>query len=426
MRESSTHRLTSTEALPAAPRRRNPSSADCPVWDRLSRPRESSVIMTQVRLKRAAILIATTLLMVFLYGRIEYAKEPFSEWDLSSYRAMANSSPRLNPDVPWPFAYRLLGPYIIGLLPVPDPLGFYLSTVAVSVPVIVLLYLFLCDVGLSANASAITALLLSFNARLFGFLIWDYFQISDFLSLLCVLILFWAMIRGHWVVFGLALLLGALTREAPMLLAPVAFFYLLEKKRLATEGRYASLAVIPGVVAFLFLRMAVPAPGGSLLNAFTTHAAKVFSAKDCFDLLVDAFVPLSLAPLVFIETTVEFFRKRKYAAVFVALVLFSTLFGSNNERLMAPAFIVFYWLIGVIIDDGILKSRRLMLLVVLCAFISSFHYEISRFHFMDKRASIALSLSALALVTGACILFRLRRTGIESRGQRAFEKTGPA
>jgi hypothetical protein len=129
-------------------------------------------------------LLATTLMMVFLYGRIEYAKKPFSEWDLSSYRAMANSSPQLRANVQRPFAYRLLGPYIVGLLPLPDPLGFYLLTVAVSVLVVLLLYSFLCNMGLSANASAIAAALFSFNKQIFGFNVWDFFQVNDCLSLL--------------------------------------------------------------------------------------------------------------------------------------------------------------------------------------------------------------------------------------------------
>jgi hypothetical protein len=210
------------------------------------------------------------------------------------------------------------------------------------------------------------------------------------------------------VIFGLVLLLGAFTREVNMLLIPVVFVCLFEKNRLSQEGHYAILAVIPAVVAFSLLRWFIPASGDSLIKILMTHSTKLYDVETWFRLVINPFVPLSLIPIVFYGRTAEFFSKKKYALIFAVLVFISTFFGSDNERLMAPAFVVFYWLIGTIIDSELKENKYMLILIILCAFLASLHHDISRFDFISKSLTIILTFSTLAVVTAATTFYRLK------------------
>ena len=356
-----------------------------------------------------------TLLMVFLYGQIEYTREPYAKWDLAAYRAIALAAPQLDPTIPQPFAFRLLGPYVVGLLPLPDPLGFYILAVSASFGLVFLLYAFLCDMGVSAGVAALTTILFCFNKHLFGFTVWDFFQINDLLSLIYIIILFWTMVRGKWVLFGLFMLLGAMTRETVVLMMPVVFVYLIEKKKFFKEAGPALVAILLPAGVFLSLRLLIKAPGVGLLKAFAIFSAKLLSVETWFRLLINPFIPLSLLPLIYFERTAEFFRDKKYALLFILLVFASTLFGLNDERLMAPAFIVFYWLIAVIIDaEKVGRNKTVLSILILASFLASFHHEISRFNFLNRNVTVVTSLGALLIVTAVVLVLRIRYQRLET------------
>ncbi|MEE9370321.1 MAG: hypothetical protein V3W45_02515 [Sedimentisphaerales bacterium] len=361
--------------------------------------------MVRTHLQNIVIISVVTLFMIFLYGQIEYTEERYSKWDLGLYRAIAIASPRLNTSINQPFVYRILGPYIVGLLPLSDPIGFYIFTVAASFSVVFLLYFFLYAMGLSTRVSAVTAILFTFNKYLFGFTVWDFFQINDLLSLIYIILLFWAMMRSNWLMFGLVMLLGAITRETVMLMVPVVVAWLFEKKKVTTEAKYAFVAMIPAIFVFLSLRLVIITTGPNLIQAFVTHSVKLYSPETWLRLLLNSFVPLSLLPFVFLKTTIEFFRDKKYAAIFILLVFLSTLFGSNDERLMAPAFLVFYWLIGTIISfEDLIGNKLLFPIVVIGTLISSFHHVICRFHFMSRNLTIIVSICSLLVITVAALV----------------------
>src|SRR3954453_22267281 len=196
-------------------------------------------------------VIAVAAIMIFMYGQINYAVPPYStEWNLVDYRAIAAASPGLNIHVESPFVYRILGPYIVGLLPIPDPVGFRILAAIASTVCVVLYYYFLRYFGIKGSVAALVTVLYIFNPWLFGFTSWDSFHINEILSLIYMIVLFLAMLRSKWILFALTLLLAAVTRETAMLMIPVAFFYLVEKKKLSEEGRSYALAIIPGIVVF--------------------------------------------------------------------------------------------------------------------------------------------------------------------------------
>jgi predicted PurR-regulated permease PerM len=88
------------------------------------------------------------------------------------------------------------------------------------------------------------------------------------------------------------------------------------------------------------------------------------------------------------------------------LVFISTLFGSDNERLMAPAFVVFYLLIAHIIQDYFYPHKNILFILIACAFLASFHRTIGRYPLPGINIMIILSLSSLLIVTIASYIFK--------------------
>jgi hypothetical protein len=344
--------------------------------------------------------------MLFLYGQIDFTRLPYARWDLANYRMMAQAAPQLAEKIPQPFAFRVLGPYLAGLLPFADPLAFQILTNLCAFLLIILFYWFLIDRQVPPVAALAAAAVFAMNRALFGISTWDFFQLNDLLVLIFLLLLFLAMYRGRWLLFGLIFFLGAATRETTLILVPVVFVYLWETRRLRAEGVRALLAMLPGLLLFVLLRLLIPAWGPGLLEALRANLAKLISPESWFRLLINAFLPVSLVLIIFFDITLSFFRARKYALVFVILVFLATLFGSNTERLMAPAFVVYYWLIAVILAS--FTERPLLLWLVLAAsFVASLHHSVARFPLPSRTLTLIASLGALAAVSAALIGYRL-------------------
>jgi hypothetical protein len=317
--------------------------------------------------------------------------------------------PGIATDICQPFAFRVLGPYLVGLLPFSDPEGFYILTALASVGLVTVLYWFLCSSGLPPAVSAITVVLFTFNKYWFGITAWDYFQINDVISLICIVVLFSAMLKHRWMIFGLALLLGSLARETSMLMIPVVFVYLWEREELRYQWRQVLAAIIPGFTTFLLLRILIPTTcGASLLGAPLAYGGKILSPDTLPRLLINSFLPFSLIPLVFFQTSLAFFKTRLYALLFVFLVFASAFFGEDQERLMAPAFLVVYALIGNVIREY--YSEKMFLAVLLGGgFLSSLDHVFARYPLPDRTSTAALSLASLLVITVVALAYRLKR-----------------
>lgn len=350
------------------------------------------------------ILFIMTILMIVLYGQIDYMLEPFASWDLSSYIRMALFSPEINPDIIKPFAYRILGPYLVGLVPIPNILGFYIFSVSFSICLVFQFYYLLRYIGLPANISAVTVVLFIFNKWLFGFTVWDYFQLNDLLSLNFIIIMFLSIWRNQWRVFSFILLLGAFTREASMLMVPVVFAYLLEKKELSDQWPKVVASIIPGLLAFVLIRVLIPTSGGnSLLEVLIIHSPSTSILR----LLGNSFIPLSFIPLIFFKNTIQFFKTKKYLLLFFTLVLFGTIFGGNNERLMAPSFIVFYMLIGTILQD-LNPKKTFLLFIMVIGFLSSFHHVFAKYPLQSINWTYFFTLGTTLIITISMYLLKRR------------------
>ncbi len=382
---------------PSFPRRRestvNPPS---PLFNRL--PGDAPIHLSSL-----LFLFLLTASMAFLYGGIDATRPEYADWDVWDYTRMAQAVPGLADNVASPFVYRLAGPYLAGLLPYPEPEAFRLLALLFSFTLVMGFYGLLCSQGLRPWIAAVTVSLFTFNKHHFGFNLWDYFQVNDVLVLICMTVMLWALYGERWRLFGIVLCLGAAAKETCLLLIPAALVYLCEKGTLPRQWRTAVEAFIPGLFVFLSLRALIaPAGGPSPVESFLTHSTKVLSFTTPLHLLVNPFLPFVFLPFIYLKATVQFFSMRKHLLIFGVLVLFSSLFGANNERLMAPASLVFYWLIGTILQEC--GAGRVFIGCCLgFGFLSSFHDEIGRWPLPGHTWAMVVSLVALMGVTGAGI-----------------------
>lgn len=353
--------------------------------------------------RNTVILILTTVLMIVFFGRTTELVG-----DMKWYLRIAEAAPTIDPNMRQPFAFRLLGPYLVGLLPFTETVGFRIVTIVSAFGLVLSFYYLLRYTGLSSFASLTSAVLVTLNRYTFGNTVWRNFMVSDFLVLIFIIVMFLAMWKSRWTVFGITLVLGAMTRETAMLMVPVALFYVWEEKNLATHWRKVLLACLPGLLTILLIRLLVPiAEGRSLTEALAAFSGKLLEPSSLFRLLINTFLPFTLIPFVFFRTTIDFFKSYKHLFLFVALVFGTTLFGSNQERLMVPAFIVFFMLFGTILER--VQRKGLTFFVLLTAgFLSSLHYSFGIWQVPDANWTRALTLGATLLVTLYMVLEKRR------------------
>ncbi len=282
---------------------------------------------------------------------------------------------------------------------------------AALLAVVLLLYGFLCAVGISRPVAAFSAALFTMNTHLFGLTAWLTFHTNDSLAMLFLLLALWATMARRWGLFSLALLLGALSRETWVLAAPTALVFLWERKLLRSDLAKMLLATLPAVIVTVLLRTLLRAEVvGSLepLQAFLRFAPKIVDPEFWARQFANSLKPLSFLPLIFLGTTLRWARGNLFMVALILLTFLSSLLGSANERLMAPAFVAFYWLLALIIQERIWPQRAMLAIIAAATFLSTLHSWYARFPLPSRELTIAIGGVAWAVVTVAAILFRLR------------------
>ena len=347
-------------------------------------------------------LLLVTAAALWLYGSIDHTVLPYRDWDLRSYLTMAEAAPRLATGVHQPFCYRLLGPFLVGLLPFPEAAAFRWLTTLALFGLAALFYRFLLAQQVAPPWAAMATAALMLGRSTVGFVAWDHFQLNDALSLLQIVGLFWLMQRRRWGWFALLLTLGALTRETALLMLPVLPIFLWETQSERRELLWAGLALIPGLAVFVLVRVFVPSGGGpGLLQSLTTHLPKLLDPESWLRLLVLPFAPLTLLPLIHGRASLAFFREgRWHLALFALAVLASALFGQNNERLVAPLILPFYWLIAHLLQATQDRRPRWLAPATLPLLLAaSLHHAYARYLLPSRTWTLALTLGSLALAT---------------------------
>ncbi|MCX5752178.1 MAG: hypothetical protein NTW97_00890 [Candidatus Krumholzibacteria bacterium] len=382
------------------------------------------------RTERACLLVLAlvTVTMLFLYGRIDYTNAAFKDWDSLIYLDMASASPRLDPDAPRPFAFRLLGPYLVGLIPGSTENAFLAVDLVLSFLLVYLMYRFLRYSGLRPPFACLATTLYILNKHFFGFTSWNYFHVNDVIMIILLIILFRSMMESRWLVFAAALCLGVATRETALIMIPVGLLNLAERRLLAREGGRFIAAIAPALAVFAAIRLLVhPATGPTLMQAVSAHWTKITSIERMYHILVNPFVPLALVPVVYFRRTFAFLKGRIHLAAFFVLIAGTTFFGHNNERLLNPASLAFYPLVGFILQDCVWPNRGMIALVVAGAFLSSLHWLVARYPLPSRGATAVLSGGSLVVITAALAVLQIvgkRRDAAPPSG-RAASREGP-
>jgi hypothetical protein len=333
---------------------------------------------------------------------------------------MASASPHLDPAAPRPFAFRLLGPYLVGLIPGSTENAFLAVDFILSLLLVYLMYRFLRYFGLRPPFACLATVLYIFNKHFFGFTSWNYFHINDLITNILLIVLFWSMMESRWLLFAAALCLGAATRETAMIMIPVGLLYLAERRLLAREGGKFAAAAAPAIAVFLAIRLLVhPAMGPTLVQAVSAHWTKITSLERMYHVLVNPFVPLAFVPIVFFRRTLAFLEGRLHLLLFFILVAGTTFFGHNNERLLNPAALAFYPLIGFILQDCVWPNRGMIALVLAGGYLSSLHWLVARYPLPSRDATAVFSGASLVVITAALAIlqvYRVRRGAAPPEG----------
>lgn len=383
--------------------------------------------MMQRGIRTYVALVAATIFLIFSRGMIPFGSAKYAGFDLHDYRFIAQAAPRLSPEASAPFAYRLLGPYVVGLLPIPDPLAFRIVTSIACLALVILLYRFLMDEGIESYFAAVAALLFACNRYFFGLMVWDPFQIDDVLAMVCMVVSLMLLARRHWIAFAVCFALGCLTREVVMILIPVSFVYLWERGTIRPEFKRWFAAICPAITVFLVVRASVYADGARMgitgilpyyEMKFGESAGHAFTLAAWLRRLIWCFMPFTFLPLVFLKTTLSFFSRHKYVLFYLALVIVTDFWGIDQgggdaERQMAPAFLAFFWLIGVIAQNRLSRPRWVLPLILATGFLGSLHHLQTVYPLPSKLATLVVTIVAATVATGIGFWIAFSGTGNE-------------
>lgn len=212
----------------------------------------------------------------------------------------------------------------------------------------------------------------------------------------------WTARTGSWLFFGLILVFGVLTREIVVLVPIVVLVYLIESGRWSKERKAFLLSLAPAAFAFLSLVLMVLAHGASPTyyeGAVSAYGWKILKVQPWLRVLVSAFAPVSLFPLLTPGKTWGLLMGARHLMLLYALTVGTTFLSADIERLMAPAFVSFYFVLGKLLDENPLGSRQVAILLV-AAFLGSFHHIYERYPLPTREMTILLSGAATALATG--------------------------
>jgi hypothetical protein len=344
-------------------------------------------------------------LATLLYGHIEFV-EGVTDGDMNHYRAMAKATPGIDTTRPTPWVYRILPPYLAGLLPFTINQSFWLWSILFSNFMLGAFFYLFSMFGISAFWSFFTLSLFVFNRYLFGIYIFNYFQLVDLLSLLFLILAFILLYKKKWLPIVLVTTLGALTKEVILLLTPTFVTYFYAKNSNKRFLKSFLVFLIPFFFYVLTHIVGEQDTGGYLIEQLKTNGASFFSFKHWGEVLINAFVPLSFIPIIFYEITYNFLRENSSFLILIVGCLTSTLLAGANERLMIPTAIPFYLLIGTIFEKWGEPRDWKVWGIFLLSFICLFHYNMGVFRHPEKIVMIITYIGSTLAVAGLSLIIK--------------------
>lgn len=329
--------------------------------------------------KYIVLIFITTQLTILFVGLIDFQNPAYQNSDFHKYLQMANTSPSISEDVIRPFVYRIIIPFVVGLLPLDVHHSFLLLNNISLVFLPVILFLFLLDHNISSITSLLFTICFQLNRYIFQFNAWNYFQVSDTCSLAILFLSFLLLKRNNWIVLFLLIPLGVLVKEYVLIFIPAGLFILLDsgadKKNYV---RYFVLSIL-SISIFIIIRKIIISEGGeSLFVQYTTQVIYYSKPILLIKRFIIPFTPFGLMPILFYKDLFSFFRKNKHFLVYAITVIIISFFG-EPERLMTPLFAVYFLFIADLyqsISIGFKKEYTIYLgiLIFIISFIASFYH----------------------------------------------------
>lgn len=362
-----------------------------------------------------AILFAAMAAVVLLTRAIPYDLSPFSGYDLAKYREMAFAASGISENVNAPFAHRPLGPWLVGITPLPVNTAFFVWSLLFQALSVVLMYTLLR--AYVSNRAAVMVATIGFvlTKHLFIFIIFDYFMLKDAVGLSAMLGVLLLLKRGS-PVSALALVAATVPFTEGILVAvPVVFAHTLNKER-----RFrALLPLIPislgAFIVFAAIRILIDAPGPTLIDQLAESWTKLLSPYLMLKLLLNPFAPLILVPILYFRSAFRFLVKEPHMTVLILGVVGGSLFGKNLERLMLLAAPAFFLMIAFAISENLGQRKWIMVVLTATVILASQHHRHTVLPFPNEQLHTNLLVFLTSLVAAVALGYDWWRERLRTR-----------
>lgn len=353
------------------------------------------------------------LIQILLSGQADLSTYD-SNHDVVSYRKMALASPDIDGTVGKPFAFRLLAPWLVGLIFTNVDLGFAILNAIVSILFVLTLFHFLQQNSISKRMAFILSTTFIFNRYFIPNFAYEPYRLADVLSNLLLLLSFIFLAKKNYLLVFLFSVVGVLTREIAMLIIPVGIIFVLQNDKKNISPWFVSFSFL--ISTFLLFHSVIPAKTGiSFDQALSDNWMKIFSPEAIVKQFFLAFSPLFLIPVVSFKEFLNFNKKHNHWIVLLIAVLFASLFGGDKERLMFAYIPIYYLFIAGLLQKLDDKSRielSVIVAILILSWVSSLHHIWGLIGLPSKEASLAF-----AVMGGIIILFIF----LQLRDERKFK-----
>ncbi|MBK8944470.1 MAG: hypothetical protein IPM32_04275 [Ignavibacteriae bacterium] len=362
--------------------------------------------------KYLIVIFLVTEFLILLTNKIDYSNSLYSNSDFNKYILMAEASPQLNQEVIRPFVYRIVVPWLAGLLPFSIINNFVLLNHIALLFLAFSVFLFLLDNNVGIKLSFFLTLTFQLNRYFFLYNTWNYFQVGDVISLGILFLSFLLLKRKNWILLFLIFPISVLIKEYVLLFLPAGFVYLFLERTSAKNYIIYFILSLSSILVYVLIRMIIFSEGGeSLYVQYTTQVIYFSKPILLIKRFIVPFTPFGLIPIIFFRETILFFRKHFYFLIFSITVMALSFFG-EPERLMAPlsvAFILFLFdLLKLIFNEIDERKFKLIFVVIyfLIVFTASFYHIWGIITLPTKELSMIFTIMVNVLMAILFLVFK--------------------
>lgn len=330
--------------------------------------------------KHIFIIVAVSIFVLLFTGQIEYQQLQYKNSDLTKYIAMAKVSPELNLTIIRPFVYRILAPWVIGLMPFSIPTNFFLLNTIFLILLSIVFYSALSEFDLSANVALTLTIAFQMNRYFFQFLSWNYFQLSDTITLSVLFTSFILIKRKNWILLFLLLPVSILIKEYALIILPAGLFYFLFQRKSKKDFLLFGLLSITTITVYALIRIILDTDQGvDLLTQYTTKEFYYSRPMLFLKKYIASFTPFGLLPIIFYKELIHFFKRNSFLFIYTLTVIVISYFG-EAERMMAPLAVVYFLFVGNLVEKRFklyqnhFFENKIFVLIIITSFLSSFYH----------------------------------------------------